>query len=76
MPGAPKGLIVFDHGFGLHVQSAPEQIRDEMARVASSRVPLIKVVDKHGVELSINADHIRAFLADEIFGTVRSGCSS
>ena len=61
MPGQRRAVIVFDDGMGIYVQSPVEQIRDEIAKVASSRVPLITVLDEDGNEVWINADHIRAF---------------
>jgi hypothetical protein len=61
VPGQRQAVIVFDDGMGINVQSTVEQIRDEIAKVTSARVPLITVIDEDGDELWINADHIRAF---------------
>jgi len=54
-------VIVFDDGMGIYVQSTVEQIRDEIAKVTSARVPLITLRNEDGDEVWINADHIRAF---------------
>jgi hypothetical protein len=54
-------VIVFDDGMGIYVQSTVEQIRDEIAKVTSARVPLITVLDEDGNEVWINADHMRTF---------------
>ena len=60
-PGHGKALIIFDNGVGVYVQSSVEDIQAEIARVTSSRIPLVRVVDAEQAELWINADHIRAF---------------
>jgi hypothetical protein len=61
VPGHRQAVIVFDDGTGIYVQSTVEQIRDEIAKVTSARVPLITVRDEDGDEVWINADHIRTF---------------
>jgi hypothetical protein len=60
-PPRYKAVISFDDGGAVYLESTVEQIQDEIAKTAGSRVPLIRVVDTDRAELWINADHIRAF---------------
>ncbi len=54
-------VIVVADGESIYVQSTVKQIRDEIGGVTTPHIPLIKVVDEHGVDLWMNANHIRAF---------------
>ena len=56
-----KAVIVFADGESIYVQSTVKQIHDEIGGVTTPHIPLIKVVDEHGVDLWMNANHIRAF---------------
>jgi hypothetical protein len=60
-PPKYKAVISLDDGVAIYLESTVEQIQDEIAKTAGSRVPLIRVVDTGRAELWINADHIRAF---------------
>jgi hypothetical protein len=56
-----RAVIVFADGESIYVQSTVKQIHDEIGGVTTRHIPLIKVVDEHGVDLWVNANHIRAF---------------
>jgi hypothetical protein len=56
-----KAVIVFADGESIYVQSTVKQIHDEIGGATTPHIPIIKVVDEHGVDLWVNANHIRVF---------------
>jgi hypothetical protein len=56
-----NAVIVLDTGKPLKVQSTVKQINAEIEGRKNLTLPLIPVVDEHGREVWINANHIIAF---------------
>jgi hypothetical protein len=54
-------VIVLDTGKPLKVQSTVKQINAEIEGRKNLTLPMIPVVDEHGREVWINANHIIAF---------------
>jgi hypothetical protein len=53
--------IDFDNGDTMWVPDTVSQIENQLAGATSPHIPLITVIDKHGTDVHINANHIRAF---------------
>jgi hypothetical protein len=56
-----NAVIVLDTGKPLKVQSTVKQINAEIEGRKNLTLPMIPVVDEHGREVWINANHIIAF---------------
>jgi uncharacterized protein YlzI (FlbEa/FlbD family) len=56
-------VITFTDDKRMDVQSTVEQITTAIETQKRMSLPVIKVVDAHGDEVWINANHIRAFKA-------------
>ncbi len=63
-----KAEIVFTDNNKLYVQSTVDEISSEIDAQKHLPLPLIRVVDQHGSEVWLNANHIREIKAPSMSG--------